>query len=489
MTKRTIAVLTDSHYGEVSVAERRGDIADILLQRAVHRLNDQVHPDVTVVLGDMASVDSAADGERLKRVAKCLRDLEGPVIVLPGNHDGPVEDFYRVFERPPDVCDVAGIRFLPFLDRDEPGYQASRPPEALDRFRLAREGFAGPIVALQHVPVVPPGSDVSPYNHLDAGAIIDAMTTADVALSLSGHLHTGHAPVTAGPTCLVTAPALCEAPFPFLVVRLGPAGVEVERRELMTPPALRLVEYHAHTQFAYCGEDSDMTRGIALARDFGLAGIGFAEHSGQLYFSREDYWSGLCHAEGVAAIKPADSRIDAYFEAAAAHRGPGVAVGLEVDADHRGQPVLCPEDRERADHLIGAVHRLPALDAGDAAPGVVLAEFFAQTEALLRHRLDMLAHPLRFLNRGGVVVTRDVMARLVELLKASGTAAEVNFHLGGPPAEFVRMCVERGVKLSLGGDAHTLFDIGNFSQHLELLRAAGVTESDLPDVLYQGVLG
>ena len=60
--KITIAVLTDVHYGAGSIiAQRRSEIADILLLRAVHRLNRLIHPDVTVVLGDLVDDGASPD--------------------------------------------------------------------------------------------------------------------------------------------------------------------------------------------------------------------------------------------------------------------------------------------------------------------------------------------------------------------------------------------------------------------------------------------
>jgi len=58
----TIAVLTDIHYGAAgSLAQRRSDIADTLLLRAVQRMNRLIHPDVVVLLGDLVD-DGAATG-------------------------------------------------------------------------------------------------------------------------------------------------------------------------------------------------------------------------------------------------------------------------------------------------------------------------------------------------------------------------------------------------------------------------------------------
>ena len=46
--KVKIAVITDIHFGdEISIADRLGQIGDILLLRTVHRLNRMIQPDIT----------------------------------------------------------------------------------------------------------------------------------------------------------------------------------------------------------------------------------------------------------------------------------------------------------------------------------------------------------------------------------------------------------------------------------------------------------
>ena len=62
-------------------------------------------------------------------------------------------------------------------------------------------------------------------------------------------------------------------------------------------------------------------------------------------------------------------------------------------------------------------------------------------------------------------------------------AAELNFHSNEPPPDFVRMCLEAGVRLALGSDAHNLYEVGEFAPHLALLRECGY-DGDLGAVLW-----
>jgi histidinol phosphatase-like PHP family hydrolase len=44
------------------------------------------------------------------------------------------------------------------------------------------------------------------------------------------------------------------------------------------------------------------------------------------------------------------------------------------------------------------------------------------------------------------------------------------------------MCIESGVKLAFGSDAHSLHEVGEFAPHLRLLQDAGY-DGDLRDVM------
>jgi len=480
---QTIAVISDLHFGAANGKRSGGDIGDILLHRAVTRINEMIRPDVTVLLGDILEEGSAPDAPRLRaRLRVILDGLECPTIVIPGNHDGDEEAFYADFERPPDVLEVAGMRLLPFLDEDRPGYCAARRPADRDRFRLAREGFDGPLVALQHVPVFPVGAHDCPFNHLDAAAIIDCMTAAGVAISLSGHYHPGFEPIPVGPTLMASVPAFYDAPFPLTVVRLQDDRVEMTEHPLAVDPALQLCDYHIHSEFGYCAQDTSFARGVDLAGRLGLAAIGFSEHSGQLYFSQDDYWSGACHRAGVDGIDPLANRMNRYFDAAAAVRRPDVKIGLELDFDFEGRAVLLPRDRRRTDCLLGSVHRLAVLECEDPEPAEICEAFLWMVDAIVAQGVDIMAHPFRIIRREGVELSHAILEHVVSALHRTRTAAEINVHLGGPPVEFITMCMDRGVKLALGGDAHHLLDIGNFAPHLALLGAAGAPR-DVSEVL------
>ena len=236
MNPITIAVVTDLHLGPPGAppsGARRSDIAADLLDRAVRLANESLRPDVLLVLGDLVDAGSAPEAAALYgSISLALRRSRAPVVVLPGNHDGPA---FADFFPPPGRVDLAGFRFVCFLDPEEPGWNARRDAGGFERMREARRGWDGPLVALQHVPVFPPGATECPYAYLNAADVIEAMREQRFHLALSGHYHEGAGPVKSDGLCFHATPALCEAPFAFDTVWTDGVTLEVERHALLDP--------------------------------------------------------------------------------------------------------------------------------------------------------------------------------------------------------------------------------------------------------------
>ena len=485
MTKSiTIAVVADSHYGARSpVPTRRSEIADVLLARTVARLNRLVRPDVTLVLGDLIDDGNSPDAEGyLQRIRAILDNLTMPYIAVPGNHDSDPEMFYRVFERPADFEDIAGARFLPFVDRDEPGYNATRSDADIERIRAARAGFNGPLVSLQHVCLFPPHQDIAPYNYTNADDIIAAMKEAGVTLSISGHHHGGCENTRDGDVTFANVAGLCEAPFPFTVITIDNGQIQMQRHELTMPAHLQLVDNHVHTELAYCSQDVTVQKAIELFPDFGLAGITFAEHSGQLYFGKERYWNKTCLRKGIDAAVDAENRMPDYLDMKRTHENNEVRFGLEVDCDFGGNPVLKDHDSKHFNFYAGTIHALPSMSKDAPPTQADQDDFLSLLDKLLAGNIHVLAHPLRVFGRSGHPTPPELFRPVAELLHKHGVAAEINYHTNRPPVEFIRECLDLDVKFSFGSDAHHLAEIGDFAYHLSLLEDAGF-DGDLSDIL------
>lgn len=479
-----IAVLTDLHFSNNQVEDnplRKGELADVLLLRAVHRLNRWIKPDITFIGGDLINDPTSPDAEDLLFFLKASLDLlDSETIVIPGNHDLPAAVFFKTFGRHRDIVEVKGVRFLPFLDAAEPGYNARREQTDLDRMRAARVGFEGQIVSLQHVPLFPPEEDCSPFKYSNAAEIIKVINETGINLSLSGHFHDGFMPLQMGGCTYLSAPALCESPFCFCVIELESDGsITTETHQLRLPPNLHLADLHIHTRLAYCNENMKIPKALQLGQLFGLEAIGLAEHSSHLYFSRDAYNAKKFYWDGINSPMIKDNTED-YFSLYKMYANEFSYIGMEIDVDRSGIPVINPALYKRLDFTIGAVHYIKSiLDAAKREN-----EFMYLSNSLIKSGIDILAHPFRIFRRNNMVIPHHLFAALVALLKENDVAAEINFHTNEPPLEFVKLCLENGVRLAFGSDAHNLYEVGEFYPHLKLLEAAGFNGS-LDDILFK----
>ncbi len=479
-----IVLICDVHFDDAPVdhPNRRMTIGDVLLRRAVHRVNRFLQPDVVLILGDLVDGESPVGLDCLRRLREIIDLIEAPTIVIPGNHDPAPEVFYEEIGRRPASIDVKGVRIVPFVDLDEPGYNARRSEEGMDLMAEARAGFDGPIVAVQHVPVFPPGADACPYNHVDADRIIAAMKTHGISLALSGHWHEGMDLVRRDNLAFLAGPALCEEPFPFLEITIEGDAIEVYRHELRLPDSLLLTDTHVHTQFAYCADGVTIEKDLELAEAFGLAALRFTEHTGQLYFDADTFWKARFMPDGIAGARPEDRRLDAYLDAVRAQGCPEAWIGFEVDCDFRGRPVITPADRAQARFLIASMHWVPELMAPNPDLDKACDEFLAMFEGAVRSGVQALAHPFRVFHRIKTPPPQRLFGPMVRRLREEGVAAELNFHNQTPPREFVRQCLDADVKLTLGSDAHRPYEVGDLWPHLRFLEDLGVT-TNISDVL------
>ena len=481
-----IVAIADIHYksGEIaSGGRRRSAIADILLLRAAHRINRWIKPDVVILLGDLID-DSSHSGalEDLRHIKSITDLIKSPVIALPGNHDFDVDTFYSVFPYPGQIIDIKDTRFVVFFDPSEPRHNARRTEAGLRWMSSARAGHQGPIVSVQHVPLFPPGASDSPYAYTNAKDVWAIFEKCKYTLALSGHYHDGDNLLARKAGSAVIVPALCEHPFAFVELTIDGSTVQTRQHELAVPRDLGLIDYHVHTPFAYCQENMDMALSLALAQDFGLAGIAFTEHSGQLYFDSETFWSAAFMRAGIDTTSGAKNRMQDYLDQAR-HFCPPALLGLEIDCDYAGRPVVRSEDFQQLDIRLGSIHWLEELMKPEPDPTRAGDEMLARLDKFLPAGIDILAHPFRAFGRKQAEIPDDLVPRLVRLLRKYNVAAEINFHTQETTEEFVNCCIQEGVKLVFGSDSHNLYEVGEFQPHLELMERCGCTGNRLKEVL------
>ncbi|MCF6177252.1 MAG: metallophosphoesterase [Victivallaceae bacterium] len=470
-----LAVIADLHFfrqGNIQIPERVGQFADIFLLKAVKRLNRYIKPDLVFIGGDLINdADDANAASMLEELKQIIDLIECPVIVIPGNHDLPEEQFYQIFKRPAEAVDINGIRFLPFIDREQPEYNAVRSQQDLAKMRQLAGAFDGPVVSLQHVPLFQSGTAPSSYNYTNSDGIITAMRASGVMLAVSGHYHDGYDVVTFDGVQSITAPACCETPFQFMEIDIDKSGrATVINHRLKLPDNLPpLTDYHVHTHLAYCGENMDMVKTLELAEMTGLDRVSFSEHAGQLYLSNDDYWSSAYFAKGLAGCK-IENRMNDFLTALKDTPGRFLS-GLELDTDINGKFTVFQADLDQVDIKIGALHALHMEDF--SGYNAVKNEFIYRTEQIVSNGVDILAHPFRMFRRCDLPTAPELYEPMAKLLKATNTAAEINLHTNDPDPEFILCCIKNGVKLSFGSDSHNLYEIGELHQHLAIMDSIG----------------
>ncbi len=476
-----IAVLADLHLDRLPTDKtpqaRLTDLSDVLLLRAVRRLNLLAQPDIAIIPGDLHNSgyerDVDADYKELRRI---LDIFKCPWAAIPGNHDSKPESFSKIFPDHGLSLDVSGVRFAFFNDPETPGYNAVRSSEDMARMdHLRDDGWAGPIAMVQHVPLFPPGATKSPYSYSNAVEIIDSMRRNRIGLSIAGHYHAGFDLVRDGELSFVAAPALCEIPFNYLLVEIAPSGeISVAREILAMPAELKLQDVHVHTSLAYCSENMDIARSLRLAKVFGLDALCFTEHSGHLYFNSKSYGSKAC-LDPAAKPLPSERRMDEYFKMLDDARIPFTRRGLELDCRFDGSKLVEDQDLAKVSLRVGAIHAMRSLGDPSFSARECCDEFLRMNEGLLSSGIHVLAHPFRVFVRAKREAPQELFRPLARLLRKHGVAAEINYHTNAPPLEFLNLCVEEGVKTAFGSDAHNLYEVGEFAPHLKLMKDAGLS--------------
>lgn len=442
-----------------------------MLRRAIDDARSRGGLDVVIILGDLVNDGTQAYAEaHLQQLREAIRQSggEAPVLVACGNHDGEAGRLYDVFGHRPGLHEIGGYRFALFADPYAPGDLCQRSQadrQALHRW-ASQDG--GPIIALQHNPLHPAIESEYPFMLTNGQDVLEDYARAGVLLSISGHYHLGQGPTSRDGVVYVTAGSLSESPFPYAMITLEGRQVRVEHRPLRLPEGLPIVDVHVHTQLAYCASGITAKLAIDRARMLGLAGVTLTEHAPQLYCHAEDFWYGRHIRQPALWRAGPRNRMPRLRQIVDPLRSDYVRAGLEVELDGEGRLTVRDEDRDWPDRLLGAVHFLTR-DSKELTQAELVSLFMKTTEGLLAAGVDILAHPWRFLQARQCPIDRALHVALADMLQATGTAAEINFHNLLPDAQFYHVCVERGVKLCLGSDGHAPHEAAAVQPHAALL--------------------
>ena len=473
-------VIADPHYvraagRECTMSDRMGQHTLEWTQRAIEETMRINPPDAIALMGDIVDNGYAVGAEKdIAEFAKVIKATGVPVIVVPGNHDGNAERVFEAFGDARGRHCINNYILYSFADNYGDDETPMRHPDVIRQF--LNEVDDRPVITLQHPPLHP-AVDCTNYPFMPGNTteIIAAYKHAGVVLSLSGHYHSGTEPALKDGVTYLTCATIAEAPFHFYIVSVQGHDVTVDRRSLQIPSSVELVDTHIHTHFAYCAEDIHPNESSKRARLMGAKGIVYAEHAAQLYLSEPDYWGGrhIDEPEAIQNSRCSDfNRMPTYRSEMAGFRSDYVQIGLEVECDRKGDLTLLEEDRDGWDILLGAVHYLP----GNMAASTRMQReesFLRVVDQVTSLGIDVLAHPFRFFYKKKLPRPTDIYRPVAKLLRTRNIAAEINFHTNEPDPDFFRCCLEEGVRIVTGSDAHALREVADLQPHLRLLRDIG----------------
>ncbi|MDQ0289718.1 metallophosphoesterase [Oligosphaera ethanolica] len=476
----TIALVADPHFALQASGRQHCTWlpeARYLLQRIVEYVNITGGIDLLCVAGDVVVDDGDTRGA-LGIVKAILDKLPCPYVVIPGDRDQNRDAFAEIFPLP-EHLDLPGVRVIPFADPTRPGDNAERLPADIARTERLCRDFRGRVVALQHLPLFPPGAGDSRCGYVNAAELCAQYRRLGIALSISGHDHLGLPTLHDGGCSYHGVPGLCESPYPFQLATLADDG-RCSFRTIKLRHDQPVHDCHTHSRFAYCCDDLDVAIERRLMDMLNIERVAVTEHSGHLFFTARDYWSIRDWFRGSPVRPPENDRSEAYLQHVKdmVASDPRFLSGLEVDIDHNGQLLINDRLRQNLDFLIGSIHFLDDPKAPEAPD-----QFLFMAEKLMATGvIRAIAHPYRVFTWDGVgckpAHTFDTM---VAMLKRYNVAAELSFHHNRPSPEFFRKCLDAGVKISFGSDTHSLFKLGFFNPHFDFLRSIGY-DGDFQDI-------
>jgi histidinol phosphatase-like PHP family hydrolase/predicted phosphodiesterase len=467
----TILAISDIH----SAPKRNQIPGPELVTRAISDALRLSQPDIIVLLGDLLENGSDFTSlETLQLIKEAAAAASLPVLSVHGNHDCDQAKMDEVFKTPPGIYEICEHRFVVFGDKYHADGRSQRRPAGQKLLQQACSGDL-PVIALQHVALLPIIEDEYPYNILEATSLAREYSGLGVSLSLSGHYHSGELLASEGPLNMLTVPALGEWPFKYSIITLENGRFANVRHQALAPDDFsEICDAHMHTEFAHCCSGTSITGALQRLDALRIPTFGILEHADQLYFPAEGFWTRQDSNSLEVMQEMTDqgfSRHPAFRKAIAPLRKRNIPTALECEpaSGSQGLAVL-PQDRKNYDYLLGGLHFINRCHEADLSQVEAESRFMLRSKQLICDGIQVLAHPLRYFGWTGKKVNPELFGPLVELLAANNVAAEINFHKNIPDPEFFNLCLKKKVKISLGTDAHSLPAVGTLKPHIDFLK-------------------
>ena len=213
-----------------------------------------------------------------------------------------------------------------------------------------------------------------------------------------------------------------------------------------------------------------MRQYAARARELGIGELGFSEHIYRLTLApgAVPWHAGRTGQGDIGGYVSAAEQVTTEYARAG---GPAVRLSMEVDIVPSTVSILqAALPLYPFDYLLGSVHEIPDISAGVGAEDSYRAYYRAIRWACESGLFHSIAHPDR-IHRKLDPIPSERLTPLMEEAAAAMSVKGVCVELSAngvrrgivgidPNRDFVRICFEKGVGITLGSDAHKLDDLG-----------------------------
>jgi histidinol phosphatase-like PHP family hydrolase len=232
-----------------------------------------------------------------------------------------------------------------------------------------------------------------------------------------------------------------------------------QQKSFQNKLGIETIDLHIHTDFSdgRCGFNSV----LSFAKARGLKLIAITDHFSEL---------------PILPRRMDESKIKHYLESLSYFR---VLKGVEVDI-FSGGPSISKKNSKLFDLILGGLHKVDDIILGEFRPKIVDVPFFVEKvrilliKALESDLIDVLVHPFWFpenvRSEANKLMTKDWIDSVLDVASDNNVALEVNGSWRVPNKYVVGECTRQGIKLSIGSDAHSRFQIGNTSYSVRLLK-------------------
>lgn len=212
---------------------------------------------------------------------------------------------------------------------------------------------------------------------------------------------------------------------------------------------VKMIDIHTHTKFS--DGIGDIPDNIAEAERKRLQIIGISDH---LHFFSNHVLNSY-----VSIIKQLKKESEIV-----------VLAGIEANILPDGVDITS-EIRKKLDYAIASVHIYFTLGGHEEYLNLVKV-------AIQDENIDIIGHfgnVFPYIGYPSIEEYKEIVA----LAEEYGKAFEISSRYRAPELDFIKLCIEKGVKLTFGSDAHQVRDVGNISWSLKAFQKAGGKKEDL----------